>query len=101
MQRGFAMTISRTARDHEVCTTSKYGYDGCRRGKDWEQCWVLPERVYWTPINGCSPRRRINATVKMIRMGEGSMHVGDAPVGISSSEPFPTLNQSGSPSPER
>ena len=42
--------IARTAWYHEVCAADKDGDDGGGGGENWEECWVLPESVYWKPI---------------------------------------------------
>ena len=94
------MRILRTAGYHEVRAADKDGNHGSGGGEHWEQCWVLPESVYWSPIvdRPCSRRQRSRLT------NDVGMRPAGAPVGISSSndelEPFPTLNQSGSPSPD-
>lgn len=43
--------ISRTAGYHEICAADKDGNDGGGGGEHREQCWVLPESVYWSPID--------------------------------------------------
>jgi hypothetical protein len=71
---------------------------------------VFPERIDWKPIRTTghqTDRHNVSNTNKegmaneYEKGGLGFRRWRNEPVGINSSEPFPALNQSGLPSPER
>lgn len=106
MRAFLSRQLSRTAGYHEVCAADEDRDDGGGCCEDWEECGIFPKRVYWNVVDG--PNRRARPPTyqhqrarKEGNYGKARWEVGSAPVGISSSEPFPILNHSGSPSPER
>jgi len=95
----------RTAGYHQVCATDEDGYDGRRSGEYWEQCGVFPERIDYKPIR--TMRHKTQRSEKEMANGYEKEKPlikkmeENTPVGTNSFEPFPVLNQSGLPSPER